>query len=517
MPRKPSSRKSNQAKTPVPTAKSTAKPITKPQAKAGTPPTSRGQRRHARKAEDMAQHKKAREKTRQRAEKRAEDLKAGQQAEIDKQHAEAEPKMAQMPIVHEHVAGIDVGDRSHWVCVDKTPDGSDTVREFPSHTPGLRRLMDWLRQCGVTTVALEATGAYGNVLYLTLSKEGFQVIITPPQFARQIKGRPKTDRLDCQWIQRLHKLGMLPSVFQPDEEAQTLRHYVRMRANEVRLSGHHIQRMQKALQLMNLKLTNVLGDITGMTGQRILWAIVRGVLYPKELAKYRDGRCKHTEEEIATALDGVYRPEHVLELQVSLMLWDAYLAQIALIDGAIDEHLREMTSKASESLPPLPARKTKSGKGKPHSPKFDVRKALYYMVGIDLTEIEGIDAMNALVLVSELGTDFSKWPTVKHFASWLGLCPNWQKTGGKVKSSQTRKGKNRAAQALRMAAFSLMRSDSYLGAYLRGQRSRLGAPKAITATAHKLARILYNMMRYGIEYVNSVNYQSPSATIKLPR
>jgi transposase len=519
MPRKRSSRKINQSQAAVPTPKAAAKPraakprASKPkaarqnakrQANDDTSPKSGSQRRQARKAEEKAERKKARKKTLDRAEKRSEDLKAQQQAEIDKQQAEAEPKMAQMPIIHEHAAGVDVGDRSHWVAVDKTPDGStdskDTVREFPSHTPGLRRLVDWLRQCGVTTVALEATGAYGNALYMKLVEEGFDAIITPPQFARQIRGRPKTDRLDCQWIQRLHKLGMLPSVFQPSEESQTLRHYVRVRANLVRVSSHHIQRMQKSLQLMNLKLTNVLGDITGVTGQRIIRAIARGVRDPKKLSELRDRRCQHSEEEIAIALDGCYRPEHVLELQVSLALWDEYQSQIALVDRAIEEHLRKMTPKMNEALPPLPAKKTKSSKSKPHAAKFDVRKALYYMVGIDLTEIEGIDGMNALVLVSELGTDFSKWPTVKHFASWLGLCPNWQKTGGKVKSSKTRRGKNRAAQALRMGAFSLMRSDSYLGAYLRGQRSRLGAPKAITATAHKMARILYNMMRYGIAY-----------------
>src|SRR5205807_286166 len=243
-------------------------------------------------------------------------------------------------------------------------------------------------------------------LFLTLLAAGFTVVVAPPQFARQIKGRPKTDRRDCQWIQRLHKHGLLPAVFQPDEATHTLRDYVRQRANLVRLSGQHIQRMQKALELMNLKLTKVLGDVTGVTGLKIIRAIVAGVR----------GR-------------------------------------------------------------------------KPHDPRFDVRTALYYLMGVDLTAIEGIDELHALTLVSERGTDFTKWPTVKHFTSWLGLCPNWKKTGGKVKSSQTRQGKNRAAGALRLAAWSLMRSKSYLGAYLRRQRSRLGAPKAITAAAHRLARI----------------------------
>src|SRR5262245_39723114 len=209
--------------------------------------------------------------------------------------AEACAKLTTLPVRHEHAAGIDVGDATHWVCVDATPDGSDTVREFAAHTPGLRRLVAWLRQCGVTTIALEATGVYGHVLFLTLLEAGFHVITIPPQFARQIKGRPKTDKRDCQWIQRLHKLGLLPSIFQPDEATYTLRDHVRQRANLVRLSGQHIQRMQKALELMNLKLTQVLGDITGVTGVKIIRAIVKGERDPQVLAQLRDKRCRHSD------------------------------------------------------------------------------------------------------------------------------------------------------------------------------------------------------------------------------
>jgi len=401
-------------------------------------------------------------------------------------------------VQHAHAAGIDVGDASHWMCVDATPDGSDTVREFPAHTPGLRDLVAWLRQCGVTTVALEASGVYGHVLFLTLLEAGFATIVTAPQFTKQIKGRPKTDRRDCQWIQRLHKHGLLPSVFQPDESTHTLRSYVRQRANLVRLSGQHIQRMQKALEQMNLKLTTVLGDITGVTGLKILRAILAGVRDPAVLARLRDRRCKRDEPEIARALDGRYRPEYLCELRSCLTMWEKYQDVIGELDTVIAGQLRTM--RRDSSWPPLSAKPRVRGR-KPHDPKFDVREALYYVTGVDLTAIEGIDEIHALTLVSELGTDFTKWPTVKHFASWLGLCPNWQKTGGKVKSSRTRKGKNRAATALRLAAWSLMRSQSYLGAYLRRQRSRLGAPKAITATAHKLARIIYNLMRYGLAYM----------------
>ena len=423
---------------------------------------------------------------------------AARRAEQTRRDAEECARLASLPVQHEHACGIDVGDASHWACVEATPDGADTAREFPAHTPGLRQLVAWLRQCGVTTVALEATGVYAHVLFLTLLEAGLTVVMTAPQFARQIKGRPKTDRRDCQWIQRLHKHGLLPPVFQPDEATQALRDYVRQRANLVRLSGQHVQRMQKALGLMNLKLTGVLGDVTGVTGLKVIRAILAGQRDPARLAGLRDRRCKHSAAEIATALDGRYRPEHLTELRCNLALWEKYQEVIGELDAVIAGQLRAMRRRAE--LPPLPPKPRVRGR-KPHDPAFDVRGALYYATGVDLTAIEGLDEVHALTLVSELGADFTKWPTVKHFTSWLGLCPNWQKTGGTVKSSQTRRGKNRAAHALRLAAWGLMRSKSYLGAYLRRQRSRLGAPKALTALAHKLARIVYHLVRYGLAYV----------------
>jgi transposase len=421
----------------------------------------------------------------------------GRQEEKLRQRAEEVAKMTSLPVQHARAAGIDVGDATHWVCID-CDGGVEAVREFPAHTPGLRAIVAWLREVGVTTVALECSGVYGHVLFLTLLEAGFTTVMTAPTFTRQIKGRPKTDRRDCQWIQRLHKHGLLPSVFQPDEATQTLRDLVRQRANHVRLSGQHIQRMQKALQLMNLKLTSVLGDVTGVTGLKIIRAIVKGERDPQALARLRDRRCQHTAEEIAIALDGRYRLEHVTELQLNLTMWEQYQYVIAKLDDVIATQLRAM--QPTRTLPPLGPKPRVRGR-KPHDPRFDVRTGLYYLTGIDLTEIEGIDEIHALTLISELGTDFTKWPTVKHFTSWLGLCPNWKKTGGKVQSSRTRKGKNRAASALRLAAWGQKRSKSYLGAYLRRQYSRLGAPKAITALAHKLARILYNMMRYGVAYM----------------
>jgi hypothetical protein len=263
--------------------------------------------------------------------------------------------------------------------------------------------------------------------------------------------------------------------------------------------------MQKSLELMNLKLTAVVGDITGVTGLKIIRAILAGERDPHVLAKLRDRRCKSSESDIAVSLDGRYRVEHLTALRLHLQMWDEYRRSIAELDEEIKTQL--VTMRRHSSLPPLPRVRGK----KPHDPAFDVRLALYYATGVDLTAIEGIDAIHALTLVSELGGDFSKWPTVKHFTSWLGLCPNFKQTGGQVKSSRTRKGKSRAAHALRLAAWGLMRSRSGLGCYLRRQRSRLGAPKAITATAHKLARIVYALVRFGGEYVKQSQDEYESA------
>jgi hypothetical protein len=294
----------------------------------------------------------------------------GKKSAADVLHAAATAaaQLASLPIQQTHAAGIDVGDATHWVCIDA--DGGDAaVREFPAHTPGLRSLVAWLRHGGITTVALEATGAYGHVLFLTLLEAGFHVVTTAPTFTRQIKGRPKTDRRDCQWIQRLHRHGLLPSIFQPDAATQTLRDLVRQRANHVRLAGQHIQRMQKALELMNLKLTQVLGDVIGVTGLKTIRAIVAGERDPQRLAKLRDRRCQHTEAEIATALDGRYRLEHVTELQLCLKLWEQYQLVIAELDDAIAAQLRAMAKQTT--LPPLPPKPRMRGR-KPHDPRFDV-------------------------------------------------------------------------------------------------------------------------------------------------
>jgi len=331
-----------------------------------------------------------------------------------------------LPLIQAHAAGIDVGSFSHWVCV-----GPDVEpREFPAHTDGLKALCAWLQEQHITTVALESTGIYWVALYELLDSAGFEVLMVDPSFTKQVKGRPKTDRRDCQWIQRLQAHGLLAAAFRPDEDTCVLRSYLRQRANHVRYAGQHIQHMHKALEMMNLKLPEVVSDITGMTGLAIVKDILRGQRDPLQLAKHRDRRCKNTAAAIAQALNGSYRAEHLFALEQALASWEFYQQQLRAVDAQIEAQLRAM--KKRQELPPLPP-KPRLCKRKHNEPRFDVRTALYYVTGVDLTALEGIDAVTALVVVSEIGTDMSRWPTVKHFASWLGLCPQLKKTGGRVK------------------------------------------------------------------------------------
>ena len=430
-------------------------------------------------------------------------------------HAKAEAlrqtrrdRVQALPVCNGRAAGIDIGDRTHWVCVGFTGEpNSDLVREFPTHTEGLRSIVAWLRQHEVQTVAMESTGVYWIPLLELLVREGFEALLVPPQYTRQVQGRPKTDRHDCQWIFRLHSVGLLPGAFRPDEATCLLRSYLRQRANVIGAAARHIQHMQKALQQMNLKLTTVLSDITGLTGQKIIRAILKGVRDPQQLAQLRHPHCRASVADIARALDGSYRDDHLFVLRQAFEAWQFYQKQLDQLDVVVARQLERM--KRSGELPPLPPLppSRRSGGRKPNDPRFDVREALYRVLGIDLTELEGINESTALTLISELGTNLSAFATVKHFCSWLGLCPQFRKTGGKVKSSRTRPGLSRAAAALRMAASSLHSSRSGLGAYLRRMKSRLGAPAAVTATAHKLARLLYYALKHGMAYARQTQEQ----------
>jgi transposase len=412
-------------------------------------------------------------------------------------HKEAAQVQA-LPVLRPHAAGIDVGSRSHWVCVGFTTEAdSGLIQEFPAHTAGLKAMVSFLREHQVTTIALESTGIYWVPLYELLQAEGFEVLLVDPSYSHQLRGRPKTDRRDCQWIYRLHSVGLLAAAFRPDEQTCQLRAYLRQRANLIRQASRHVQHMQKALEQMNLKLTENLSDITGVTGRSILRAILRGTRAPEKLARYRDKQCKASEAQIAQALTGSYREEHLFELKLAYEAWQFSLGQIEKVGGQFALQLGRM--KCDRALPPL-KRKARP-KRRVNSPRFDVRTALYYVVGLDLTEIEGVSELTALTLISEIGPGVARFASVKKFCSWLGLCPNWKKTGGRVRSSRTRRGVNRAAQALRLAAQSLHHSQGALGGFLRRMKGRLGVQAALTAAAHKLARIVYLALKHGMTYV----------------
>ncbi len=391
--------------------------------------------------------------------------------------------------INVHAAGIDVGCKSHFVAV---PEGSSeqAVREFASFTDDLQQMADWLNACGVTTVAMESTGIYWIPVFEILESKGLEVKLVNARHVKNVPGR-KSDVLDCQWLQRLHTYGLLEGAFRPPEQICTLRGYVRQRMNLVRYAASHIQHMQKALAQMNLQLANVVSNITGKTGMLIIKAILAGERDPLILAGLRDQRCKNSEETIARSLRGNYRPEHLFSLKQAVDLYDFYQSQITECDQEILAQLATFDA-ASES-----------DRGPDSKPPASLEQALKRMIGVDLTKIDGIDTNSALKIIAEIGLDMNRWKSAKQFASWLGLCPGTKVSGGKVLSRRSKQVANRAAATLRMAAFTLFNSHSALGAYLRRQRSRLGAPKAITATAHKLARLVYSMLKHSTAYVDA--------------
>ena len=324
-------------------------------------------------------------------------------------------------------------------------------------------------------------------------------MLVDPRRIKNVPGR-KTDVRDCQWLQQLHAYGLLSGAFRPDGEVRCLRSYLRQRAMLVEYASHHVQHMQKALTQMNVKLHHVISDITGKTGMDIMEAIVGGERDARKLARLRDRRIKADEKTIAKSLQGHWREEHIFELAQALELYRFYQDKIAECDREIEAQL-ERFEDHSHGDPP--AAKSGRRRSKGNAPRFDVWTHLYRMTGVDLTRIDGVDGFTALKVISEIGTDMTQWPSAKHFASWLGLSPNNRITGGKVISSKTKPSASRAAAALRLAANALHRSDSALGAFLRRKKAQLGAPKAITATAHKLARLIYTMLRDGQEYVDA--------------
>lgn len=393
--------------------------------------------------------------------------------------------------INPNAAGIDIGAGEVWVAVPPDRD-EQSVRSFPTFTADLQRLADWLQQCGIETVAMEATGVYWIALYEILEERGFAVYLVNARHLKNVSGR-KTDVLDCQWIQQLHTYGLLSASFRPPEQIVAIRSLVRHREMLVQARSTQIQHMQKALTIMNLRLTNVLSDISGVTGMQILRAILAGERDPKVLAQFRDDRCTKSEAEIAKSLEGHYKPEQVFILQQAVELYDFYDRQLQRCDAELEALYGQFGPPEDPGTPPPTPSTRKRRKNQAH---FDLAPALYRMSGgVDLTQIDGVDELTVQKVLSEIGTDMSQWPTEKHFASWLRLCPNNKITGGKVMQRGVQPTQNRASTALRVAAASLHHSNSALGAYYRRIRTRSGAPAAVTATAHKLARIIYAMLK----------------------
>jgi transposase len=416
---------------------------------------------------------------------------------MKREQRQAKRLPSQLAPSNRHAAGSDIGAQEHWVAVPPDSD-PQPVRRFGACTADLEAIAAWLQHCGVTTVAMESTGVYWIPLFELLEARGLAVVLADAREVQRAPGRPKSDVQDCQWLQRLHTYGLLAAAFRPPEQVCVLRSYLRQRAMLVTYAGQHIQHMQKALTQMNLKLQHVVSDVTGVTGMAILKAILGGERDPQKLAHYRDRRCQHDEAELARALQGNWRAEHLFALQQAVEFYEFYHRQITECDGQIEAHLLTFVDRSTgKVLPPRPRKR----KRRTTEPRFDARSPLFRLSGVDLTAIEGIDENTALVLLSEIGTDMSRWPTEKHFASWLGLCPHHKISGGKILSRKVRPSANRAATALRLAAQCLHHSQSALGAFCRRLKTRLGAPKAITATAHKLARLVYRLLKYGQDYV----------------
>jgi transposase len=398
-----------------------------------------------------------------------------------------------LPIVSAHAAGLDIGSEEIWACV---PVGCarEPVRKFGTFTPDLYVLADWLTECGIETVAMESTGVYWIPVYEVLEARGFKVQVVNARQLHNVPGR-KTDIQDCQWIQRLHSYGLLRGSFRPEGEMCALRAYLRHRAELLEHRAAHIQHMQKALQQMNIQLTQVLSDITGVTGLAIIRAIVAGERNVHKLAAMRDRRCAHGEQEIVKALTGNYRGEHLFALKQALALYDFYTTQVVECDAEVERQFANLQPATDDDLPPLDPHDKASTHSK-NEPNYDARTYLYHLAGVDLVAISGLNGSTVQTIVSEVGLDMSRWPSEKHFCSWLGLAPHNDISGGQVLRSRTLKTRNRAGQAFRLAAQAVSHnSRTAYGAYFRHMRARIGPAQAIVATAHKIARAFYHMLK----------------------
>jgi transposase len=399
--------------------------------------------------------------------------------------------------LNENAAGLDVGATFHVVAI---PPGraEESVRTFRSFTADLHALADWLVELGISTVAMESTGVYWIPVFEILEARGLEVLLVNARDVKNVPGR-KTDVNDAQWLQQLHEHGLLRGSFRPRQQLVQLRAYLRHRERLVEYAASHIQHMQKALMQMNVQLHHVVADVTGVTGLKIIRDIVAGVRDPKALSLHRDSRCKASAETIQEALTGNYRPEHVLALRHALELYEFHHAKVAECDAEVERVLAELNQARPQPKEPLP--KVRHSRGR-NEPAFELRESLFTLVGADLTQIHGLGPYSVLRLIAECGDDMRKWPTPKHFTSWLSLAPGNKISGGRVLSSRTRRSSNRAAALLRIAAVNIGRTQTALGAFYRRLAARTGKAKAVTATARKLAVLFYNALRHGLAYID---------------
>jgi len=405
-----------------------------------------------------------------------------------------------LPIINPDAGGIDIGSTEHYVALPPDREGP-TVRAFGCLTPDLEAMAQWLNAHHVKTVAVESTGVYWVPVASVLEAHGIDVRLVDAHHTRGVPGR-KTDVLDCQWIQELHSHGLLKAAFRLTPEMQLVRTLWRQRADLIAQCAQRVLEMHKALECMNLQLHKVIADVTGTTGLHIIRAIVQGERNPKTLAAMRNFRCKSSEETIEKALTGNWRDDHLFLLKQSLAIYDFLHEQINECDKEIDRLVKRLTDQQRADGPTTSGKE--SGRKRRNAPEkniLDLHRELIRITGVDLTKIEAIDAMTAFTVISEQGVDMSQFPSVKHFCSHMGLCPGNKVSGGKRLSGRTRKVQSRAAKALRIAAQTLEKSDSALGAFYRRLKFNKGAAKAITAAAHKLAQRIYAMLTNGEDYV----------------
>ena len=406
-----------------------------------------------------------------------------------------------LEVVHPVAAGIDIGNEAHYVAVPPTRD-SQPVRRFGCTTTELKAMSAWLKQCRIGTVAMQSTGVYWIAVFDILEEAGFEVYLVNARDTKNLPGR-KSDVQESQWLMKLHTYGLLRNSFRPSQEIRRMRTYWRQRNDLVRAAGRHIQRMQKALTQMNIQLANVLSDISGMTGQAIIKAILAGERDPHQLAAFRNSRVQASQEEIARSLEGNWQEDLLFVLKQEQDGYEFCQQQMAECDRQLEQYLQQREDRTQGASLPEEKRKVRLQKKKrTNKPQFDLRAELFRMTGTDLTQIDCVDVRTATTILSEAGWDMSKWKDENHFVSWLRLCPDNKISGDRIIGKGRLATNNRATIALKMAASTLRRSNTYLGAQFRRLRTKLGAPVAIKAMAAKLARLIYRMLRYGMQYID---------------